>query len=196
MVRTGPDGALWIADMYRHVIEHPKWIPAEWQAKLDLRAGSDKGRIYRVYTDKTPFRSFNKLDELNAVGLVDALDSPLSWQRDLAQQMLIGTPTRKLLNLGTIGRQRIAATGQAAGTMHPGWAAIVATSPRSHGVQDASPAFDATPFALAEKLLAKSPELGPEIAKLADDSDPQVQMQVAYSLGEWNDPRADRRSPA
>ena len=36
MVRTGPDGALWIADMYRAVIEHPRWIPPEWQRKLAL----------------------------------------------------------------------------------------------------------------------------------------------------------------
>jgi len=48
MIRTGPDGALWIADMYRAVIEHPRWIPPEWQRKLDLRAGSDRGRIYRI----------------------------------------------------------------------------------------------------------------------------------------------------
>ncbi|MEO6183568.1 MAG: neutral/alkaline non-lysosomal ceramidase N-terminal domain-containing protein, partial [Verrucomicrobiota bacterium] len=46
--RTGPDGALWIVDMYRFVIEHPKWISAERLAKLDVRAGDDKGRIYRV----------------------------------------------------------------------------------------------------------------------------------------------------
>ena len=31
MVRTGPDGALWIADMYRYIIEHPQWLPAERQ---------------------------------------------------------------------------------------------------------------------------------------------------------------------
>ena len=31
------------------VIEHPEWIPDDWEAKLDLRAGSDQGRIYRVY---------------------------------------------------------------------------------------------------------------------------------------------------
>ena len=49
MIQTGPDGALWIADMYRHVIEHPEWIPQDWQKRLDLRAGHDKGRIYRVY---------------------------------------------------------------------------------------------------------------------------------------------------
>ncbi|MFO0967081.1 MAG: hypothetical protein U0793_16055 [Gemmataceae bacterium] len=30
--RTGRSGY----DMYRYVIEHPEWIPKEWQAKLDL----------------------------------------------------------------------------------------------------------------------------------------------------------------
>ena len=48
MLRTGPDGSLWIADMYRLVIEHPQWIPIEWQRKLNVRAGDDKGRIWRV----------------------------------------------------------------------------------------------------------------------------------------------------
>ncbi|MFN9717612.1 MAG: neutral/alkaline non-lysosomal ceramidase N-terminal domain-containing protein [Planctomycetota bacterium] len=48
MVRTGPDGAIWVADMYRAVIEHPEWIPAEYQRKMNLYAGNDKGRIYRI----------------------------------------------------------------------------------------------------------------------------------------------------
>ncbi len=38
-IRVGPDGALWVADMYRYVIEHPEWIPKDWQNKLDLRGG-------------------------------------------------------------------------------------------------------------------------------------------------------------
>ncbi|MBC8115180.1 MAG: hypothetical protein H7062_12420, partial [Candidatus Saccharimonas sp.] len=29
-LKTGPDGALYVADMYRLVIEHPQWIPIEW----------------------------------------------------------------------------------------------------------------------------------------------------------------------
>jgi hypothetical protein len=33
--------------MYRFVIEHPKWIPLAAQKKLGMRAGDDKGRIYR-----------------------------------------------------------------------------------------------------------------------------------------------------
>jgi putative membrane-bound dehydrogenase-like protein len=48
--RTGPDGALWVVDMYRHVIEHPRWIPSNRLAQLDVRAGHDKGRIYREIT--------------------------------------------------------------------------------------------------------------------------------------------------
>ena len=54
-MKTGPDGALWVADMYRAVIEHPEWIPAAMQKRIDLRAGSQEGRIYRVYPiDRQP----------------------------------------------------------------------------------------------------------------------------------------------
>src|SRR5262249_23732345 len=87
--RTGPDGALWVADMYRYVIEHPQWIPAEWQKRLDLRAGHDKGRIYRVYPAGVKPRPIPPLDSLDLAGLVAALDSPSGWQRDTAQQMLL-----------------------------------------------------------------------------------------------------------
>ena len=47
--KTGPDGALYVVDMYRFVIEHPRWISKERLAQLDVRAGADMGRIYRVY---------------------------------------------------------------------------------------------------------------------------------------------------
>ncbi|MEZ5301247.1 MAG: hypothetical protein R3F11_11435, partial [Verrucomicrobiales bacterium] len=47
-LRTGPDGALYVVDYYRFVIEHPEWISPEMQARLDLRAGDDRGRIYRI----------------------------------------------------------------------------------------------------------------------------------------------------
>ena len=88
-IRTGPDGALWVADMYRAVIEHPQWIPADWQKRLDLRAGHDKGRIYRVFPVGKKPRSIPRLDKLDTAGLVAALDSPSGWQRDLAQLMLL-----------------------------------------------------------------------------------------------------------
>ncbi|HEV3024283.1 MAG TPA: PVC-type heme-binding CxxCH protein, partial [Pirellulales bacterium] len=99
MVRTGPDGALWIVDMYRQVIEHPEWIPREWQERLDLRAGHDQGRIYRVYPVGKPPRPVPRLDQLAAAGLVAALDSPSGWQRDMAQQLLIHRGDEKAVPL-------------------------------------------------------------------------------------------------
>ena len=36
---NGPDGALYLADMYRLWVEHPKFLPPEIAAKLDWRAG-------------------------------------------------------------------------------------------------------------------------------------------------------------
>ena len=47
-MRTGPDGCLWVVDMYRYVIEHPQWIPPEDVAQLNMFAGQDQGRIYRI----------------------------------------------------------------------------------------------------------------------------------------------------
>src|SRR5262249_36668513 len=88
-IQTGPDGALWVADMYRQVIEHPEWVPKDWQARLDLRAGANKGRIYRVYPVGQKPRAIPRLDKLSTAELVAALDSPNGWQRDLVQQMLI-----------------------------------------------------------------------------------------------------------
>jgi putative membrane-bound dehydrogenase-like protein len=88
-VRTGPDGGLWVADMYRFVIEHPEWIPQEWQKKLDLRAGSEMGRIYRVIPDKHPSAAIPRLDALDEAGLVAQLESPNGTVRDLVHQMLL-----------------------------------------------------------------------------------------------------------
>ena len=45
---NGPDGALYIADMYRETIEHPWSLPDSLKQHLDLHSGSDRGRIWRV----------------------------------------------------------------------------------------------------------------------------------------------------
>ncbi len=44
----GPDGALYIIDMYRAVIEHPEWVPEELKKRPDTELGNDRGRIYRL----------------------------------------------------------------------------------------------------------------------------------------------------
>ena len=45
---NGPDGALYIVDMYRRIIDHPQYVPEQSRALLDFEAGKERGRIYRI----------------------------------------------------------------------------------------------------------------------------------------------------
>ncbi len=47
-LQNGPDGALYVVDMYRAVIEHPEWVPDELKKRPDTWLGNDMGRIYRI----------------------------------------------------------------------------------------------------------------------------------------------------
>jgi putative membrane-bound dehydrogenase-like protein len=94
-MRTGPDGCIWIVDMHRLVIEHPIWIPPADLAKLDLRAGSTMGRIYRVRPANGEIRSMPKLNQMNDVQLAEAMNTPNGTQRDLAMMQLLWKSTAK-----------------------------------------------------------------------------------------------------
>lgn len=87
MIKTGPDGALWIADMYRQTIEHPQWIPKEWQKRLDLRAGHDKGRIYRVYPVGAKLRLLQSRHRPDNVDYM-RLRSSNGWERETAAALI------------------------------------------------------------------------------------------------------------
>ncbi len=87
-VRTAPDGSLWVVDMYRHVIEHPEWIPHDWETQLDLRAGHERGRLYRVAPKGHAPLPAPDLTKLSLADLVAKLGDPSGTVRDLAQQFL------------------------------------------------------------------------------------------------------------
>jgi len=83
LARTGPDGALYVVDMYRLVLEHPEWIPAEIAKGLDLRGGEDRGRIYRISKTGMPKVGMTVRDP------IAAMSSTNGWMRDTAQRLLI-----------------------------------------------------------------------------------------------------------
>lgn len=188
---AGPDGALWIADMYRQTIEHPEWIPQEIQEQIDLRAGSDMGRIYRVYPIGVKPRKMLRLDKLTTGELVTEMDSPSGWQRDTIQQMLLWrkdsaavVPLRRLIARTT----RPITRAQALWTLELLGAAT--TDDIARGLQDPDAGVRRHAIQIAEAHLAKAPALGEVILALAADADLQLQLQRAYTLGAWNDPRA------
>ena len=193
-IRTGPDGCLWFADMYRAVIEHPKWIPADWQKRLDLRAGHQLGRIYRIVpTGKSPRRP-PRLDRFNTEKLVRALDSPNGWQRDLAQELLVQRGDRQALKLllkqavsspRPLGRLHSLCTAAGLDGLTP---AIVAAS-----LSDTHPGVRRHAVRLAETLTTVTPDLVNAILPLANDPDPQVRLQVALSSGSLGSPQQQAR---
>ena len=96
--RVGPDGALYLADMYHGIIEHVIFI-VPWltkqieQRKLD--EGNDHGRIWRIVHENGI-----KREKGSDGDLVKMLGHPNGWQRNTAQRLLvergedIGDPNR------------------------------------------------------------------------------------------------------
>mgnify|MGYP003321714886 FL=1 len=91
--RTGPDGALYIADMYKGVIEHViflvPWITDQVKAR-NLESGIDLGRIWRIVaTDRPISYESPVLSKRSAPQLVEDLSHPNGWRRDTAQRLLV-----------------------------------------------------------------------------------------------------------
>ncbi|MGV3773286.1 MAG: PVC-type heme-binding CxxCH protein [Verrucomicrobiales bacterium] len=91
-LNNGPDGALYIVDMYRGVLQHRIYLTT-YLRKQALERGLDKpidmGRIYRIVpTEYIPVK-VPPLSQLSPQQLTQALADDNGWRRDKAQQMLI-----------------------------------------------------------------------------------------------------------
>ncbi len=212
-VRAGPDGALYVADMYRLVIEHPKWIPDAWQKQLgDLRAGEDKGRIYRLRPRGVALRPVPRLDRADAAALVAALESPSGLVRDLAHQQLAwrgeksAAPALARLAASaarpaaSVARPAVSAARPAASAARPAsrgqalWAlqSIGSLTPAvvAAALRDPHPGVRRQAVRLSEGFAESEPDLLPALVALVSDPDAAVRQQVAYTLGAWKVPAA------
>jgi putative membrane-bound dehydrogenase-like protein len=187
--RTGPDGALYVVDMYRFVIEHPDWIGKERLAQLDVRAGADKGRIYRIYPEDKKLRPVPNLKKLSTAKLVAALDTLNGTLRDLVHIELIqrgdGSAARPLSDLAV--KSKLSAVRVQTLCILDGMK-ILTPELLVTALGDKDVHVRRHAIRLSETRLAASPALQNAVLKLV--SDPGVSYQLALSLGEWNDVRA------
>ncbi len=100
----GPEGGLYVADMYREVIEHPASLPPELKRQLDLTSGNDRGRIYRIVPADCHYVKPVPLASATTVELVESLDHSNAWHRITAARLLYERqePTAANLLLRTI----------------------------------------------------------------------------------------------
>ena len=197
MLKTGPDGALYIADFYRFVLEHPEWIAPETQARLDLRAGADKGRIWRVLPVDKPTRKIPNLAKLNATELVAALDSPSGWQRDTVQRLLVERQDKAAVE----GLKKLAVEAKNPKARVQALCSLEGMSAASRELltkmlNDEQPGIREQALRLAEPFLRNDdepPQLGKPTLRGAvlsqrhqADTNPRLAFQLALALGEWS----------
>lgn len=85
---SGPDGCLYIVDMYRETIEHPWSLPEPIKKHLDLNAGNDRGRIYRVAPEGFKPRDIPDLGSLSEEELIALTTHDNDWHRTTARRLL------------------------------------------------------------------------------------------------------------
>ncbi len=190
--QNAPDGCLYIADMYREVIEHPWSIPEAIKKHIDLNSGNDRGRIYRIVPENFQQPKLPRLGTATLAQLVANLDSPNGWTRDTAARLLYERQDRRA---GGELETLFAKSKSAVTRIHVLYAlqglllldakhllaglSDVDERVREHAVRLSEPALTGArgSGALAEKLLAMTTE-----------HSPRVRYQLAFTLGEVRSP--------
>ena len=190
-LKTGPDGALYVADFYRFVLEHPEWIAPETLNRLDVRAGADKGRIYRIYPTGAKLRPIPNLAKLDNAALAAALDSPNGWQRDTAQRLLyertaqeVVPAVQKLVTTAQDPKVRVQALATL-DTLHAVDADIVRAA-----LRDPHPEVRTQALRVSESLANQTTDVLAALLGCLDDVDFAVRHQLALTLGAFHDDRA------
>lgn len=183
---TGPDGALYVVDMYRAVIEHPQFMPEELKKRPDLRYGDDRGRIYRIVSAAKPADKRAKVDmsKLASAELVKFFDLPTAWWRETAARVLYERQDQAAV---PALREALASAKTPAARSQALWALqglkALTVSDVAKGLADADSHVREQSLMLSESFLAKEPELRKAAIKCCDDSDARTRFQAVLSLG-------------
>jgi len=106
----GPDGSLYLADMYRKVIDHPSYVPAEARHLLDFESGKDLGRLYRIYQKGKPAAA--RLSFKTSSEVLNALNADNQWARETAFRIILESKDAAYRT----GLERMVSTSQKAET--------------------------------------------------------------------------------
>ena len=189
---NGPDGALYIVDMYRRIIDHPQYVPEQSRALLDFQAGKERGRIYRIVAagwkrDRRPI----DLGGMSTPELAATLEHPNAWWRETAQRLIVERRDRT-----AIPHVRVIAQGSHTDVarLHALWTLDgldgLEVADVAAALQDPHAAVRENAVRLAGSRIGDSEDLLTGVVGLVNDPDDRVRLQVALALSGANDPRA------
>jgi putative membrane-bound dehydrogenase-like protein len=188
---NAPDGTLYIADMYREIIE-ALGIPEEIAKHLDFNAGSDMGRIYRIVPAGFKQPPSPHLSGASLKELVETLEHPNGWHRDAAARLLYERNDRAaapmLAKLATNSKSSL-------GRLHSLYAlkglGALDESLLLQALSDSDGSVREHAVRLSEGFLQNgvpSPELWKKLRGRASDPVIGVRYQLAFTLGEVRHP--------
>lgn len=183
---VGPDGYLYVIDMYRQHTEHPIAIPEDLKEDpdLDYTQGREHGRIYRIVhkenssTEDTPAN----LAEMEPQQWVELLSHPNQWYRLTAQRLLLEEQDASVLSdvENVLGGSSDPKARLHALYVLEGLEALDAKHV-GQAMEDAHPGVREHGMLLAERY----PELLPELLEGTSDSSARVAFQASLSAGEF-----------
>ncbi|MBI4623058.1 MAG: c-type cytochrome [Verrucomicrobia bacterium] len=195
--RVGPDGALYIADMYRGIIEHVifmvPWIGDQVRDR-QLHTGQDMGRIYRVVREDRPLdRRPPNLASASVAGLVGHLSDATGWWRLTAQRLLVErrdpAAAPLLKDLARHGRNAL-------GRLHALWTldglAALDVDTKFAAFADADERVRAAAIRLCERGLDANQQaaLLAKLAQVAEDRSEVVRLQATLTASGLLQPAA------
>ncbi|HET7117436.1 MAG TPA: PVC-type heme-binding CxxCH protein [Hanamia sp.] len=192
----GPDGALYVVDYYREIIEHPEWMSKAAIESGKLYNGRDKGRIYRISATDAPAASWTShlnLNDSTDIQLVEKLSSPNIWWRRNAQRLLIDRNHDMIIPALVKMAQN---TQSPLGRLHALWTleGMHKLTPEliMQALHDPEPGVRENAIKLAELHLTEWPDLAPKLIALKEDNNAKVRYQLLCTLGSVNTPGAGK----
>jgi mono/diheme cytochrome c family protein/glucose/arabinose dehydrogenase len=185
---NGPDGTLYIVDMYRGIIQDRASTTVYLRdhiirRKLDRPIGM--GRIYRVVHETTRRDTATTLATATPAQLVEALEHPNGWWRDTAQRLLVERGARPVV--GALTRLAGSAKDPRA-RLHALWTLdgidSIERATVMKALDDTSRDVRASAIRIAERWLGDPADpIQAAVLKRIEDGDWAVRQQLAASLG-------------
>ncbi len=188
VVGGGPDGTLYVLDMYRGVSQdgpiQTDYL-RDYSIKRNLAEGRNLGRLYRVVHDGMKTDGKPSMSKETPVQLVGRLSHPNGWWRDVAQQLLVQRNDKSAVPaLETLAKT----SPMAVARLHALWTlnGMKSLSPAlvTAALSDPSPDVRAAALRMSEQWLPTSAPMQAAVIKLSDDQSWFVRRQLAATLGE------------
>ena len=199
---TGPDGCLYIVDMYRGIIQEGNWVRGGsylrgvvQEYELDRNIG--RGRIFRVDHRTTRRGPQPRMLDETPAQLVAHLSHPNGWWRSEAQKLIILHGDKSV----TSALEKMVRTSKSPlGRLHALWTleglAAISTELLASALHDEDARVRAAGLRISETTLETNRALDSHIKGLVDDKHPDVAIQALLSVTRGGHPQAREISAA